>query len=72
MIDSAVYDVTGRIRLLLQASPIADVRRIRVEQHGDEVRLEGRVRSYYAKQMAQETVKRAVGRLHIVNSVTVD
>lgn len=72
MIDSGFRDVTGRIRLLLAESPIAEIRRVRVEQHGDQVLLQGRVRSFYAKQMAQETVRQAVGELQIVNSVNVD
>lgn len=72
MIDSGFRDVTGRIRHLLSESPIAEVRCVRVEQHGDQVFLQGRVRSFYVKQMAQETVRRAVGKLQIVNSVSVE
>ena len=72
MIDSGFRDLTGRMKLLLSESPIAEVRRIRVEQDGDRVLLQGRVRTFYAKQMAQETVRRASGELHIVNSVSVD
>ncbi len=72
MIDSGFRDVTGRIEYLLAESPIAEVRRIRVEQEGDRILLQGQVRSFYAKQMAQETIRRAVQNLHIVNSVNVD
>lgn len=72
MIDSGFRDVTGRIQHLLAESPIADIRRIRVERQGDQVFLQGRVRSFYAKQMAQETIRRAAGDLQIVNSVSVD
>lgn len=72
MIDSGFRDVTGRIRHLLAESPIAEVRQVRVEQEGDRVLLQGRVRTFYAKQMAQETVRQAVGKLQIVNSVNVD
>lgn len=72
MIDSGIRDVTGRLKLLLAKSPIAEVRRIRVEQDGNRVLLSGRVRSFYAKQMAQETIRHAGDGLHIVNSVNVD
>ncbi len=72
MIDSGFRDVTGRIRILLAESPIAEVRRVRVEQQGDQVFLQGRVRTFYAKQMAQETIRRAAGDLQIVNSVNVE
>ena len=72
MIDSGIRDVTRRIRHLLLESALADVRRIRVEREGDCVLLQGRVRTFYAKQMAQETVRRAAGELQIINSVCVD
>lgn len=72
MIDSGFRDITGRIRHLLAESPISDVRSVSVEQHGDRVFLQGRVSTFYAKQMAQETVRTAVGKLRIVNSVDVD
>lgn len=72
MIDSALLDSTGRIKLLLSESPMAEVRRIRVEQDGDRVLLQGRVGTFYAKQMVQETARRANCGLHIINSVSVD
>lgn len=72
MIDSGIRDITGRLRALLSESPIADIRRVRVEQDGDRVFLAGRVRTFYAKQMAQETIRGAVRGLYIVNDVKVD
>ena len=72
MIDSGYRDITGRIRHLLAESPIAEIRRLHVEQEGDCLLLHGRVKTFYAKQMAQETARRACSGLHIVNSVNVD
>ena len=72
MIESETCDVTNRVRSLLSGSPIAEVRRLQVEHQGDRVLLHGRVRTFYAKQMAQETVRSAVGKLLLVNSVNVD
>jgi hypothetical protein len=72
MIDAGFNDVTGRIRLLLSESPIAELRTLKVAQDGDRVTLEGRVGSFYAKQMAQETIRGAVRGLQIVNSVNVE
>jgi osmotically-inducible protein OsmY len=72
MIDSGFRDVTGRVRHLLASSPIADLRRLKVVQQGDQVLLQGRVKSFYAKQMAQETVRRAIHGMHLVNAVCVD
>ncbi len=59
MIDAGIRDVTGRLRTLLMESPIADLRKLRVQQDGDRVLLVGRVKSFYAKQMAQETIRGA-------------
>lgn len=53
-------------------SPIADLRKLRVQQDGDRVLLVGRVRSFYAKQMAQETIRGAARGLMIVNDIKVD
>ncbi|MEM7475033.1 MAG: BON domain-containing protein [Planctomycetota bacterium] len=78
MIDSGVRDtagekdIAGRARNLLSESPIAEVRHVRVEQKGDKILLQGRVRTFYAKQMAQETVRPALGDLLLVNSVNVE
>lgn len=72
MIDSGFRDVTGRVRHLLATSPIADLRHLKVEQQGDQVFIQGRVKTFYAKQMAQETIRRVIHGLHIVNAVSVD
>ncbi len=72
MIDSGFRDVVGRLCILLSESPIADLRKVGVKQEGDRVLLIGRVRSFYAKQMAQETIRSAANGLMIVNDVKVD
>ena len=72
MIDAGVRDLATRLRVLLLESPIADIRHVCVEQKGDRVLLAGRVRTFYAKQMAQETIRGAARGLHIVNDVKVD
>ena len=72
MIDSGIRDVAGRVRSLLSESPISDVRLVRVEQKGDKILLQGRVRTFYAKQMAQETAIHALGNMRLVNSVNVE
>lgn len=72
MIDSGYRDLTSRIRHLLDESPIAELKGIRVEREGDQILLRGRVKTFYVKQMAQETVRPAAGALHIVNSVDVE
>jgi osmotically-inducible protein OsmY len=72
MIDSGCRDITGRLKVLLSESPIAEIRNVRVQMQGNKVMLAGNVRSFYAKQMAQETIRGAARGLHIVNEVSVD
>ena len=72
MIHAGFHDVTGRLRILLSESPITEIRKVRVEQDGDTVMLDGHVRTFYAKQMAQETIRGATRGLHIDNRVRVE
>lgn len=72
MIDTGIRDITSRLHALLTESPMAELRHLRVQQEGDRILIEGRVRSFYAKQMAQETIRCAARGLHIVNEVKVD
>lgn len=72
MIQSATRDVTVRVRQSLADSPHTELRALRVEQHGNRCILQGKVGSYYAKQMAQETVRPFVRGLRLINSISVD
>ncbi|MCC6512129.1 MAG: BON domain-containing protein [Pirellulaceae bacterium] len=72
MIDAGMRDVTARVQQILAASPLAELRNIQVEQHGNRFFLRGKVRTFYAKQMAQEAVRCAVRGLRLVNNVSVD
>jgi hypothetical protein len=56
---------------LLRKSAHADLRRLEVIEYEDEVILSGVVRSYYLKQMAQETVRPAVAGRRLHNKVVV-
>jgi hypothetical protein len=72
MIDSLLRDHLAYIRHLLSESPLPEIRRLRVEYDGTRIFLQGHVRTFYAKQMAQETIRNAVKDMRIVNSVDVD
>ena len=72
MIDAGMRDVTARVREILADSPHSELRLLQVEQRGKSFYLRGSVGSYYAKQMAQETVRRATRGLRLVNNVLVD
>jgi len=56
---------------LLSASPIPELRRLVVESTAEEVIIRGKVSSYYVKQMAQESLRSAVGPRRILNHVVV-
>lgn len=55
----------------LANSPLGQLRRLMVAESETEVVLTGTVSSYYFKQMAQETIRYAVGRRQLVNHVDV-
>lgn len=55
----------------LSVSPIPHLRRLRVQASENEVVITGRVPSFYLKQLAQETVRGAVGPRRLLNRVEV-
>ena len=74
----AVLDPAIRPALLeqvqgaLSRSPYISARDLRVEAREGVVRLEGAVRSFFHKQMAQETVRRLDGVERIENCLQVE
>ncbi|TWU41979.1 BON domain-containing protein [Novipirellula artificiosorum] len=63
-IATAAYEVLSR-------SSVAELRNLRVDESGSELKLSGRVRSFYHKQLAQESVRNVAGGLRVINSVDV-
>lgn len=55
----------------LTSSPLGQLRRLVVVANDDQVVITGQVSSYYLKQMAQETVRPAVGARRLLNQVEV-
>ena len=55
----------------LSTSPIPHLRRLSVTASDSEVVITGRVPTYYLKQMAQESVRTAVGPRRLTNRVEV-
>jgi hypothetical protein len=72
LIDSGFQDVLGQAKKLLAESPIAELKRIRLEQHGETITLSGRLSNFYLKQQAQETIRPAMRGLRVRNAVRVD
>ena len=56
---------------VLTASPLPQLRRLVVTANESEVVITGQVSSYYLKQLAQETVRPALGRRRLLNRVEV-
>lgn len=55
----------------MTSSPLGQLRRLVVTVDDTRVVITGRVSSYYLKQMAQETVRPALGRRTLLNRVEV-
>ncbi|MBP3953726.1 BON domain-containing protein [Gemmata sp. G18] len=63
--------MTSELIDALTSSPLGQLRRLRVTENENEVVLTGQVSSYYLKQMAQETIRIAVGVRRLLNRVEV-
>ena len=64
-------EVTNTASSVLSRSPVRDLRRIRVDGQADHLKLSGKVRSYYHKQLAQETVRGVARGMRLVNQIQV-
>lgn len=62
--------VTARNRL--HESPITELRELQIVEDGENLCISGRVRSFYHKQLAQETVRQNAPGWNVVNHVSVD
>jgi hypothetical protein len=65
-------DSCARAKTALSQSPIYVLREIRVDQDGDTLLLQGRVDSFYHKQMAQEVVRMVADGMRVANELVVD
>jgi len=61
----------AKIASMLRQSQLPDLRRLHVEETEFEVIITGVVSSYYLKQLAQETIRAAVGQRWLRNRVVV-
>jgi hypothetical protein len=71
MIRPGLQDVVCQAKKLLDDSPFADLHSVDVVQQGEKVRLRGEVRTYFLKQLAQETVRSATRGLEVENELLV-
>lgn len=66
-----LYPPSSEVAYMLRQSPLPDLRRLDVEESEFEVVITGRVSSYYLKQLAQETIRVALGERLLHNRVVV-
>jgi osmotically-inducible protein OsmY len=72
MIQAVIdHELELQAREALSHSPIHDHRLIDVEQVGEMLYLQGRVHSFYHKQMAQEVVRSICQGVQVVNEIDV-
>ena len=64
-------DVKPRAQTALAASPIHELRALRVEQQNGALVISGTVSSFYHKQLAQEVVRAVCREIALINSVHV-
>jgi hypothetical protein len=71
MVGEFDADYASRANSELGHSPVFALRDLSVEQSGERLVIQGRVSSFYHKQLAQEVVRAVSGGLCVVNSVEV-
>ena len=71
MLNTVQQEIAEAASNLLANSTIRELRQLRVDGNSDQLHLSGRVRSYYHKQLAQETVRPVASGMRMVNRVRV-
>ena len=71
MMDTAQQDVEQAAIAVLANSSIRELRQLRVDGSSNQLQLSGQVRSFYHKQLAQETVRTVAGGMQVINRVAV-
>ena len=61
-----------RAQRALDASPIYEIRHLKIEQSDDGLTLRGQVSSFYHKQVAQELIRYVAGDAAVTNSIMVE
>ena len=56
----------------LQQSPQPLLRRLRIQETDEEIVIVGKLPTYFLKQLAQETIRPALGERRLINLVVVD
>ncbi len=71
MMQTKTQDVARLARAVLAKSSVRELRQLQVDESDETLELSGQVRSFYHKQLAQETVRTVAGGWQMVNRVEV-
>lgn len=71
MMETTQQDVAQAAIDILAKSSVRELRQLRVDGSENELQLSGSVRSFYHKQLAQETVRPVAAGMQVVNRVDV-
>ena len=69
--ESTQHKIAQAASLVLANSSVRDLRKIRVDRSDNQIELSGTVRSFYHKQLAQETIRTVASGMKVVNRVDV-
>lgn len=69
--DTNQQDVQEAALAVLAKSSIRELRHLRVDGSANQLQLIGEVRSFYHKQLAQETVRNVAAGMQVVNRIQV-
>lgn len=71
MMDTTQQHVEQAAIAVLANSSVRELRQLRVDGSSNKLELSGQVRSFYHKQLAQETVRAVADGMQVVNQVNV-
>ena len=69
--QAAEPSLADRLASALETSPYFNGRTLRIETDGSRVVMQGIVKTYFQKQMAQEAIRRVAGVEHVENCLEV-
>ena len=69
--ESSQSSIAEAATAVLASSSIRELRHIRVDGRENKIQLSGQVRSFYHKQLAQESVRTVAGGVQVINRLDV-
>ena len=69
--QAAEPTLADRLASVLEANPYFNGRTLRIETDGSRVVMQGIVKTYFQKQMAQEAIRHVAGVQHVENCLEV-